>query len=52
MGSQIWVVGTLLASIILIVLTIVKLKLHPFLRAAAGELFRRRDDGHGPAGDG
>ncbi|MBW7981199.1 D-serine transporter DsdX [Enterobacillus tribolii] len=31
MDSQIWVVGTLLTSIILIIFTIVKLKVHPFL---------------------
>jgi len=31
MESQIWVVSTLLISIVLIVLTIVKLKFHPFL---------------------
>ena len=30
MESQIWVVSTLLISIVLIVLTIVKLKFHPF----------------------
>ncbi|MDN6682807.1 MAG: gluconate:H+ symporter, partial [Enterobacterales bacterium] len=31
MSSQIWVVGTLLTSIIIIILTIVKFKIHPFL---------------------
>ncbi|MDT1833037.1 hypothetical protein FPK72_27995, partial [Acinetobacter baumannii] len=31
MGSQVWVVSTLLISIVLIILTIVKLKFHPFL---------------------
>ena len=31
MGSQVWVVSTLLISIVLIVLTIVKFKFHPFL---------------------
>lgn len=31
MDSQIWVVGTLLTSIIIIILTIVKFKIHPFL---------------------
>ena len=31
MGSPVWVVATLLVSIVLIVLTIVKLKFHPFL---------------------
>ena len=31
MGSPVWVVVTLLVSIVLIVLTIVKLKCHPFL---------------------
>ena len=31
MDSQIWVVGTLLSSIIIIIFTIVKLKIHPFL---------------------
>lgn len=52
MESQIWVVSTLLISIVLIVLTIVKLKFHPFLAATAGKLFRRRHDGHEPAGYG
>ncbi len=31
MDSQIWVVATLLSSIIIIILTIVKFKIHPFL---------------------
>jgi D-serine transporter len=31
MNSEVWVVGTLLTSIILIVVTIVKGKVHPFL---------------------
>ncbi|WP_186800391.1 GntT/GntP/DsdX family permease, partial [Escherichia coli] len=31
MHSQIWVVSTLLISIVLIVLAIVKFKFHPFL---------------------
>ncbi|WP_323834525.1 D-serine transporter DsdX [Photorhabdus africana] len=31
MDSQPWVIGTLLTSIVLIVLTIIKLKIHPFL---------------------
>ena len=47
MESQIWVVSTLLISIVLIVLTIVKLKFHPFL-AAAGELFVGAMMGMGP----
>ncbi len=52
MESQIWVVSTLLISIVLIVLTIVKLKFHPFLALLLARLFRRGDDGNGPAGDG
>lgn len=51
MESQIWVVSTLLISIVLIVLTIVKLKFHPFLALLLAS-FRRGDDGNGPAGDG
>ncbi|GKX63700.1 D-serine transporter DsdX [Pragia fontium] len=31
MDSQLWIIGTLLTSIILIVFTIVKMKIHPFL---------------------
>ncbi len=52
MESQIWVVSTLLISIVLIVLTIVKLKFHPFLALLLASFFRRGDDGDGPAGDG
>lgn len=51
MGSQVWVVATLLVSIVLIVLTIVKLKFHPFLALLLAS-FRRRDDGDEPAGYG
>ena len=39
MESQIWVVGTLLSSIILIVFTIVKLKFHPFLALLLASFF-------------
>lgn len=39
MESQIWIVGTLLCSIILIVLTIVKLKFHPFLSLLLASFF-------------
>lgn len=52
MGSQVWVVATLLVSIVLIVLTIVKLKFHPFLALLLASFFRRRDDGDEPAGYG
>ncbi|MDT9091303.1 hypothetical protein RSW97_25315, partial [Escherichia coli] len=31
MNSEMWIVGTLLTSILLIVVTIVKGKVHPFL---------------------
>ncbi|WP_312741913.1 D-serine transporter DsdX [Cedecea neteri] len=48
MGSQIWVVGTLLASIVLIVLTIVKLKLHPFLALLLASFFVGVMMGMGP----
>ncbi len=37
MHSQIWVVSTLLISIVLIVLTIVKFKIDPFFGAVAGQ---------------
>ncbi|MGQ3776719.1 GntT/GntP/DsdX family permease [Klebsiella quasipneumoniae subsp. similipneumoniae] len=39
MGSQVWVVSTLLISIVLIVLTIVKLKFHPFLALLLASFF-------------
>ncbi|MBF7979206.1 MULTISPECIES: D-serine transporter DsdX [Rahnella] len=39
MGSQVWVVATLLSSIVLIVLTIVKLKFHPFLALLLASFF-------------
>ncbi len=52
MESQIWVVSTLLISIVLIVLTIVKLKFHPFLALLLASFFVGGDDGNGPAGDG
>ncbi|EPN9192132.1 SLC13 family permease [Enterobacter roggenkampii] len=39
MGSQVWVVATLLVSIVLIVLTIVKLKFHPFLALLLASFF-------------
>ncbi|STW66476.1 D-serine permease DsdX [Klebsiella michiganensis] len=52
MESQIWVVSTLLISIVLIVLTIVKTEVSPVSGATAGKLFRRRHDGHEPAGYG
>ena len=39
MGAQVWVVATLLISIALIVLTIVKLKFHPFLALLLASFF-------------
>lgn len=39
MHSQIWVVSTLLISIVLIVLTIVKFKFHPFLALLLASFF-------------
>ncbi|CAI0722284.1 DsdX permease [Serratia liquefaciens] len=36
MDSHIWVAGTLIASIALIILTIVKFKFHPFLALLLG----------------
>ncbi|EGQ5295352.1 TPA: DsdX permease [Enterobacter cloacae subsp. cloacae] len=39
MGSPVWVVVTLLVSIVLIVLTIVKLKFHPFLALLLASFF-------------
>ncbi|MBK4466305.1 D-serine transporter DsdX [Enterobacter asburiae] len=39
MGSQVWVVATLLVSIVLIILTIVKLKFHPFLALLLASFF-------------
>lgn len=39
MGAQVWVVATLLISIALIVLTIVKLKFHPFLTLLLASFF-------------
>lgn len=39
MGSPVWVVVTLLISIVLIVLTIVKLKFHPFLALLLASFF-------------
>lgn len=51
MESQIWVVSTLLISIVLIVLTIVKLKFHPFLALLLASFFVSHD-GNEPAGYG
>ena len=51
MHSQIWVVSTLLISIVLIVLTIVKFKF-TVSGAVAGQLLRGNDDGHGATGYG
>lgn len=48
MGSTIWVVGTLLISIALIVLTIVKLKFHPFLALLLASFFVGTMMGMGP----
>jgi D-serine transporter len=39
MHAQIWVVSTLLISIVLIVLTIVKFKFHPFLALLLASFF-------------
>lgn len=52
MHSQIWVVSTLLISIVLIVLTIVKFKFHPFLALLLASFCRGNDDGHGATGYG
>ncbi len=52
MHSQIWVVSTLLISIVLIVLTIVKFKFHPFLALLLAKLLRGNDDGYGTTGYG
>lgn len=52
MHSQIWVVSTLLVSIVLIVLTIVKFRFHPFLALLLASSLWGADDGHGAAGDG
>lgn len=48
MESQIWVVSTLLISIVLIVLTIVKLKFHPFLALLLASFFAGAMMGMGP----
>ena len=48
MESQIWVVGTLFISIVLIVLTIVKLKFHPFLALLLASFFVGAMMGMGP----
>lgn len=48
MESQIWVVSTLLISIVLIVLTIVKLKFHPFLALLLASFFVGAMMGMGP----
>lgn len=48
MGSQVWVVSTLLISIVLIVLTIVKLKFHPFLALLLASFFVGAMMGMGP----
>lgn len=48
MHSQIWVVGTLLISIVLIVLTIIKCKLHPFLALLLASFFVGTMMGMGP----
>lgn len=48
MGSQIWVVGSLLSSIVLIVFTIVKLKFHPFLALLLASFFVGTMMGMGP----
>ncbi len=45
MGSPVWVVVTLLVSIVLIVLTINKTEVSPVPCCCWRELFRRRDDG-------
>ncbi len=48
MHSQIWVVSTLLVSIVLIVLTIVKFKFHPFLALLLASFFVGVMMGMGP----
>lgn len=48
MHSQIWVVSTLLVSIVLIVLTIVKFKFHPFLALLLASFFVGIMMGMGP----
>lgn len=48
MESQIWVVCTLFISIVLIVLTIVKLKFHPFLALLLASFFVGAMMGMGP----
>ena len=48
MHSQIWVVSTLLISIVLIVLTIVKFKCHPFLALLLASFFVGTMMGMGP----
>ncbi len=48
MHSQIWVVSTLLISIVLIVLTIVKFKFHPFLALLLASFFVGTMMGMGP----
>ncbi len=51
MHSQIWVVSTLLISIVLIVLTI-EVQIPPVSGAVAGQLLRGNDDGYGATGYG
>ncbi len=48
MHAQIWVVSTLLISIVLIVLTIVKFKFHPFLALLLASFFVGAMMGIGP----
>ena len=48
MHAQIWVVSTLLISIVLIVLTIVKFKVHPFLALLLASFFVGAMMGMGP----
>lgn len=48
MHAQIWVVSTLLISIVLIVLTIVKFKFHPFLALLLASFFVGAMMGMGP----
>lgn len=48
MDSHIWVAGTLIASIALIILTIVKFKFHPFLALLLASFFVGGMMGMGP----
>lgn len=51
MDSNIWIIGTLILSIIMIVFSIVRFKLHPFLALLLAS-FRWHIDGHATFRDG